>query len=154
EVFPMPVDARSVRRLEQALSLIAWRDTRREYIRQVVQRAGIDLTPAAAWLLVQLDEKPDVRVLDHAQGDAERERILRAAFDELNRHELLEAEPSLDGRAVPNDAGCAVLDRLVNARREHLQQTIDDWDPARRADVAAAITRLSREMVPARAARD
>ncbi len=154
EVFPMPVDARSVRRLEQALSLIAWRDTRRAYIRQVVQRAGIDLTPAAAWLLVQLDEKPDVRVLDHAQGDAERERILRAAFDELNRHELLEAEPSLDGRAVPNDAGCAVLDRLVNARREHLQQTIDDWDPARRADVAAAITRLSREMVPARAARD
>jgi len=154
EVFPMPVDARSVRRLEQALSLIAWRDTRREYIRQVVERAGIDLSPPAAWLLVQLDEKPDVRVLDHAQGETERERRLRAAFDELNRHELLETEASLEGHAVPNAAGCAVLDRLVNARREHLQQTIDDWDPARRADVAAAITRLSREMVPARATRD
>ena len=40
EIFPMPVDARSVRRLEHSLSLIASRDTRRDYIRQVVQRAA------------------------------------------------------------------------------------------------------------------
>ncbi|HEU5209108.1 MAG TPA: MDR family MFS transporter [Longimicrobiales bacterium] len=153
EIFPMPVDARSVRQLEQSLSLIAWRDTRREYIRQVVNRAGIDLSPAAAWLLVQLDEKPGVRVLDHAHSDAERERRVRAAFEELRERGLLEPGASLDDGAVPNDAGCALLDRLVAARREHLQETIRDWDPARRADVAAAIARVSREMVPARATR-
>lgn len=153
ELFPMPVDARSVRKLEQSLSLIARRDTRREYIRQVVRRAGIDLSPRAAWLLVQLDEHPELRVIDHARGDAEREQLVRSAFDELVERGLLEPGASLEAHAIPNDAGCAILDRLIEARREHLQQTIEDWDPARRADVAAAIARLSRDMVPSRAAR-
>ncbi|NLG62957.1 MAG: MFS transporter [Candidatus Cloacimonetes bacterium] len=153
ELFPMPVDARSVRKLEQSLSLIARRDTRREYIRQVVRRAGIDLSPRAAWLLVQLDEHPELRVMDHARGDAEREQLVRSAFDELVERGLLEPGASLEAHAIPNDAGCAILDRLIEARREHLQQTIEDWDPARRADVAAAIARLSRDMVPSRAAR-
>lgn len=153
ELFPMPVDARSVRKLEQSLSLIARRDTRREYIRQVVRRAGIDLSPRAAWLLVQLDEHPELRVMDHARGDAEREQLVRSAFDELVERGLLEPGASLEAHAIPNDAGCAILDRLIEARREHLQQTIEDWDPARRADVAAAIARLSRDMVPPRAAR-
>src|SRR5690606_13858082 len=162
----------------------------REYIRQVVRRAGIDLSPRAAWLLVQLDEHPELRVMDHARGDAEREQLVRSAFDELvvrgllepgvslealdiphvagcAIHELrfmdhargdaereqlvrsafdelverglLEPGASLEAHAIPNDAGCAILDRLIEARREHLQQTIEDWDPARRADVAAAI---------------
>src|SRR5690606_31484640 len=54
ELFPMPADANSVRRLERALSLLANRDVKREYIQRVVARAGVDLTPAAAWLLVRL----------------------------------------------------------------------------------------------------
>src|SRR5690606_14102152 len=102
EIFPMPVDARSVRRLEQSLSLIASRDTRREYIRQVVQRAEVEISPRAAWLLVHLDENPEVPVLGHVRGDAERERIVRSAFEELAERGLLEAGASLDGHAVPN----------------------------------------------------
>ena len=42
---------------------------------------------------------------------------------------------------------------VLGALPAHLQETIRDWDPARRADVAAAIARVSREMVPARATR-
>lgn len=151
EIFPMPVDARSVRRLERSLSLIASRDTRREYIRQVVERSGVDVSPRAAWLLVQLDEHPEMPVIAHARGDDERERIVRSAFDELAERGLLEPGASLEEHAIPNRAGCDILDRLVTARREHLQQTIEDWAPERRAEVAAAIARLSREMVPSRA---
>src|SRR5690606_40379999 len=68
ELFPMPVDARSVRKLEQSLSLIARRDTRREYIRQVVRRAGAGLSPRSAWLVGQLDVDTELRGLALAEG--------------------------------------------------------------------------------------
>jgi len=56
DLFPMPTDESSVERLERSLSLIASRETRRAYVRQVVERAGIDLGPLASWLLVRPDQ--------------------------------------------------------------------------------------------------
>jgi MFS family permease len=153
DLFPMPTDVSSVERLERSLSLIASRDTRRAYVRQVVERAGIDLRPLASWLLVRLDQNPSTDVFLLArQYDIGLER-LRTAYDELIDRGFIKAPAEPNEPIVVTDAGCAVLERLVRARREQLQNTLADWGPEKRADIAAAIARLSRDIVPDPASR-
>jgi EmrB/QacA subfamily drug resistance transporter len=153
DLFPMPTDESSVERLERSLSLIASRDTRRAYVRQVVERAGIDIGPLASWLLVQLDQNPSTDVFGLArQYDIGLER-LRTAYDALIDRAFIKAAAEPNEPVIVTDAGCAVLERLVRARRELLQNTLADWGPEKRADVAAAIARLSRDIVPDPASR-
>jgi DNA-binding MarR family transcriptional regulator len=139
-VFPMPTDADSVSRLERALSLIASRDVKRAYIERAVARAGVDLTPAAAWLLVRLEEEPelDPRALEKAH--AIEPGIVDAALAEL------EAKGLLAGRRA-TEAGCAVLEKLVDARRSHLTELLAEWGPAKREELAARVRQLSHELV-------
>ena len=150
DLFPMPTDASAVFRIERALSLVASRDTKREYIERVVARAGLDLSPLAAWLLVRLAERPatDVAALGRAYR-VEAERIDRAAA-ELEAKGLLEARGAAGApaRRVLTAAGCAVLDRLVAARRAHLVEILDELPPERRQAAAARIAAFSRELVP------
>jgi EmrB/QacA subfamily drug resistance transporter len=153
DLFPMPTDESSVERLERSLSLIASRDTRRAYVRQVVERAGIDIGPLASWLLVQLDQNPSTDVFGLArQYDIGLER-LRTAYDALIDRAFIKAAAEPNEPVIVTDAGCAVLERLVRARRELLQNTLADWGPEKRADIAAAIARLSRDIVPDPASR-
>src|SRR5207247_1282291 len=62
EAFPMPSDPDALEPLMRGLAALADRDVRRQYIEQVVARAGVGLTPAAAWLLVRLEGEPGLDV--------------------------------------------------------------------------------------------
>jgi EmrB/QacA subfamily drug resistance transporter len=141
EIFPMPSDAGSVARLERALSLLATRDVKREYIERVVQAAGLSLSPLAAWLLVKLEKEP-ARDL-HALA---REHAVDAAHLEGARRELVER--GLLGEGAITSEGCRALEELVAARRAHLATILSEWEPARRADLAAVIEGLPRRLVP------
>jgi EmrB/QacA subfamily drug resistance transporter len=143
EAFAMPADADSVRQMERALALIADRDARRAYIQRVTERAGVGLSPAAAWLLVRLDDDP--RADPHALARAAQVEpaILDAAAAELRDRGLTLARPNGGGVRL-TDAGCAVLDRLVDARRAHLAEVLAEWGPERRTELAARM----RELVP------
>jgi hypothetical protein len=46
------------------------------------------------------------------------------------------------------DAGCAVLSRLVAARREHLEELATEWDPEHDGDAATYLRRAVRDLVP------
>jgi hypothetical protein len=133
------------------LSLLATRDVKREYIHDVVARAGVDLTPLAAWLLVRIDLDPgvDVAALSAARRlDAGR---TNAAVDELLSKELVREVPATGEtgrRHLVTRTGCSVLERLVDARRARLTEVISEWAPEKRAELAAAVPRLTRELVP------
>lgn len=152
-VFPMPTDASSLLRLERRLSLLADRDTQRQYIHQVVSRAGVDLTPLAAWLLVHMaeDHLTDPAALGRANRvDAER---VNAAAGELRAKGLVEAVEAREGRGdgvhhMPSEAGVAVLDRLVNARRQHLAEVLMEIAPERREEIAARVREFTHQAVP------
>src|SRR5690606_19007476 len=125
EVFPMPTDADSVRRLERALSLLATRDVKREYIRRVVERADVELTPYEAWLLVRLEQHPTAtpQWLERRYGvDVERVAATEVA---LRGRGMVEGEIGV-GRRL-SDEGCRVLGELVRARREHLRAVLAEW---------------------------
>ncbi|HET9986704.1 MAG TPA: MFS transporter [Longimicrobiales bacterium] len=149
ETFPMPVSDDSVPVLLQGLAAIADRDVQREYIQTIVARAGVDLSPAAAWLLVRLEHEPglDPHALGRSKG-VPPERI-DAALDQLHRQGLV-VDRRTDGRLrrEPTGAGCDVLARLVDSRRAHLADAIGEWAPERRAEVAGVLRRLARALVP------
>lgn len=148
--FGMPIDDAILPRLLRALSAVADRDVKRRFIVGIIERAGLQLTAPAAWLLVRLDEDPalDPVALGATQGvDAAR---MRQALDELRRHALVVDATQEDGvrRLQLTPYGCELLDRLVVARREHLAALVSDGDGALDAELGALVRRLARELVP------
>ena len=145
EIFPRPTPTDSVAELEHALSLLATRDMKRRYIVGVVNRAGLDLSPRAAWVLVRLDEDPDADLDQLAMSRGIDPALLRRAAEELLARGLLIHGP--DGRAVTAD-GREVLARLVDARRARLDEILAEWQRERPDDLSRALAPLSRKLVP------
>jgi DNA-binding MarR family transcriptional regulator len=151
ESFPIPTDSDSLSQLLRGLSVLADRDVQRRHIEQIVARAGLDLTPAAAWLLVRIERDPalDPLALSHAYR-VEPEQI-RAALRYLHDRGLIVEKPPTNGggpQLFPTAAGCDALRRLVAARRAHLAELCAEWSPERRAEMAELLRRLARELVP------
>jgi EmrB/QacA subfamily drug resistance transporter len=150
EAFAMPVDAASEGYVLRGLAVLADRDVQRRHIEQITARAGVDLSPLAASLLVRINRDPeaDAESLGRRRGDAPEQ--VRAAITEL-RHRGLMIEDCGDGRAPRwrlTPAGCDTLTKLVEARRAHLAELFAEWGPARREEIAAVLHRLADELVP------
>jgi hypothetical protein len=137
DLFPMPGDLDSVRRLERALSLTASRDVKKEYIRAVVSRAGLDLSPLAAWLLVRLEPDPSRRLDDLSRRFRVDGARLSAAHQELLARGLLAEDPGGLRRITP--AGAETLHALAAARRAHLREVLAEWEPGLREDLVARL---------------
>jgi EmrB/QacA subfamily drug resistance transporter len=150
EAFAMPADARSEAYVLRGLAALADRDLQRQHIQKIVQRAGVDLSPIAASLLVRLDTDPaaDPEALGRERGAGPDE--VRAAMADLQGRGLI-VEERADGAAARwclTRAGCAMLTKLVAARREHLAELFGDWGPSRREELAALLRRLADQLVP------
>jgi hypothetical protein len=153
EAFAMPVSAEAVDTLLRGLRIIADRDVQRRYIQRVLDRAGVSLTPVAAWLLLRIERDGHI--------DAPRlEREHRVAMDRIEaglrelRERRLVVETVSDGAAPLelSSAGCEVLEKLIGARRVRLEELALDWPEDRRAEVAARLRELATELVPPRSA--
>jgi EmrB/QacA subfamily drug resistance transporter len=145
ETFARPEDENAVAaQLHSALGVLADRDVQRQHIEQIVRRAGVDLTPLAAWLLVERDRTPHIapEALGRSRGiPAER---VRSALADLREADLVGPGPAPTLTA----AGCDVLERLVTARRAHLAELAADWDPERDVDAASYLRSAVQDHVP------
>ena len=150
EAFAMPIDSHSEQYVLRGASVLAEQDIRREHITRILERAGVDLSPIAASLLVRLDQHPGAapEALGRARGAGPED--VRAALGDLRSRGLIVQETG-DGKAgqwTLTRAGCEVMTKLVTARRAHLEELFADWGPARREEVAALLRRLADELVP------
>ena len=151
EAFAMPTDADSAAQLLRGLSALADRDVQRDHIRRICERAGVDLQPAAAWLLIRLDENPQLDPVALGRTYGVDAAHMQTALADLTGRGLV-AEPHggrRDAARTLTAAGCDVLRRLVAARRERLAELFADWAPAKREEMAAVLRGLARELVPA-----
>jgi hypothetical protein len=153
EAFAMPSSPEAIDELLHGLRIIADRDVQRQYIQRVVERAGLSLSPISAWLLLRIER--------HGSVDAEqleRENAVPAERTVAGLGELLEANLARrmsDGghaRWELTPAGDAALEKLVAARRVRLEELAIDWPDERRAEVAARLKELAKELVPPRSA--
>jgi hypothetical protein len=139
ESFGAPVDTDSVREIARCLARHVGRDRTLRFLTDAAARAGVDLSPGAAWLLLRVNEPEPVaelRRLPHV--DAAR---FDATLEEVRRHGYAD-----DGELT--DAGRAVRDRLVAARTDMLREVIADWEPDRHPELDPLLRRLAEELTP------
>ena len=150
EGFGMPTDRDAKSRILQGLRVLADRDVQREYIQHVVSRAGVTLTPLAAWLLVRVEREPNYDTLSVARDHDLDPALLRGALDELREAGLIvERGVTPERRELQlTTEGCDVMNRLVTARRERLAELFGEWNPERHEEVAAALRRIVTELLP------
>ncbi len=156
DAFAMPTAPDSDSQLLRGLRVLADRDVQRAHIAHIVARAGLQLSPAAAWLLLKLGRGTamDIEALATRHHlDAAR---LQAGLDELLAEGRVVERGSTDDHQEHelSEEGSAALTLLATARRERLAELFSDWPAERHEELAAALRRLARELVPRGAAGD
>jgi len=147
QTLAMPTDPDSRKELLRGLAVIADRDVRRQSIEAIVSRAGVALSPTAAWLLVQIERERGVDVHELGRrGKCELKQVSAATAELLNKS-LIETDSVANVYRLTS-AGCETYNRLVAARREHLAELWPEWSPKKREEVAEILRRLARELVP------
>jgi len=150
EAFARPSDEEAVAaHLYAALSSLADRDVQRQHILRIVERAGVDLSPLAAWLLVQVERNPAYDPYELARRRAIPAERVAAALDELRARSLIaDTEAAGAAREKLTSSGCQVLDRLVSARRAHLSELAQEYDPAKGANISDYLRDAVRDLIP------
>jgi DNA-binding MarR family transcriptional regulator len=149
EAFAMAASGDPSLELLRGLSVLASRDVQRAYVEGLARRAGVDLIPAAVWLVLRIGEDAAIDV----DAAARRENVppdrVEAGIQQLIDHGYLHVARNRP-RAVYTlaPAGCEIYDRLAEARRERLAQLCAQWPPAQRQQVAFMLERFARELVP------
>lgn len=144
EAFALPSDQGSDDELSLALSILANRDVRRAYVASIVARAGLDLMPVSAWLLIRLgeDDSRDVRAI--AANDGVTPERTTEGLAELTTRGLIAGDGD---RFEVTDAGCDVFHRLSVARRERLSELAAQWPAEQREQIASVLKNLAAGLV-------
>jgi hypothetical protein len=132
----------SLAEIEHGLWLLANRDTKRQIYAGLTARAGIDLTPAAAWALGRLNEEPGLPADELAERRHLSPDRIADAYDLLGDHGLI------DNLLQVTPAGDEVIDRLFTARRESLSEYLTAWKPHENPDLRELLDRVSRDLPP------
>ncbi len=149
--FGQPVAADSSTELGRGLAIFANRDVQRKHIAQIVSRAGLSLSPGAAWLLVRLQREPALdrgRLAEQYQVPPER---LSAAERELESGGLIVSIADAASHQPTawhlTESGCDAVDRLTAARRAHLDELIAEWPIEQRHSVAEQLRAIAERLV-------
>jgi hypothetical protein len=147
EVFGRPSDEDDVAaQLYACLASLADRDVQRAHIEAIVSRAKETLTPLAAWLLVE--SEPTVSPFELARRQGIAPERAQAALEELRRRGLVTIPRANSTDSELTASGCQVLERLVSARRAHLAELAEEWDPSRQNDAVAYLRNAVKDLVP------
>lgn len=146
QTFSMHADTDSREQLLRGLAVLADRNVRHRYIASIVTRAGVDLNPAAAWLLIQIERERGVPVGKLGRRGKVLPNVLQAATEELLQRSLIAAE-SAAGVYRLTKVGCEIHNRLAAARREYLAELWPEWSPKKREEVAEILRHLARELI-------
>ena len=146
EAFAAPRPDDAERELLRCMSRTAGRERTRRFIEGVVSRADLDLEPRQAWLLVRLDENPDIGVDEIMARVGVEAGYVHETLAGLHARELVVAVPERPTGHELSPAGREAVDRLLLARQQRLRELLGDWPPADEPDVQALVARLSQDL--------
>jgi EmrB/QacA subfamily drug resistance transporter len=148
ESFAVPKDTDSQAEIARALTALVGREGRRRFAEGMVERAGVQLPAAAAWLLVRLHEDPAADLGELGERYDIPPEVVAGALDELVARGLVEVgtDPAAPPRAVSHE-GDQIVERLVAERHRTLERLLDGWSPERHDELAKLLSRLARELV-------
>ncbi|MGZ4323393.1 MAG: EmrB/QacA family drug resistance transporter, partial [Solirubrobacteraceae bacterium] len=150
ESFAVPKSGDSLAEAARALTVALGREDRRRAVELLAQRAGVDLTAAASWLLVRLHENPAGDIDALAESFDVPADVAWPALTDLRDRGLVVERPGSDGHAVIREVtatGEEVVERLITARRAAIAELCDGWSPDDNEDLSSLLTRLARELL-------
>jgi EmrB/QacA subfamily drug resistance transporter len=148
ESFAIPKHTASLAEAGRALTALIGRDERRRLVERLAERAGVELSAAACWLIVRLHEDPaaDIPALC---GDFEIPvQIGERALDELVGAGLVTEVEIADGASehLVTAEGEEVVQRLVAERRASLARRCDGWSPEQNPELNELLLTLARDL--------
>jgi EmrB/QacA subfamily drug resistance transporter len=149
QAFAMPPGTDPLVHVQRGLAVLANRNETRQYIERIISRAGVDLSPAAAWLLGRLEKDSALQPANLARAHRIDPEVINSALSELLDRRLITETNSDNGKNHPlTHEGCVIFNQLAEARRAYLAELWPEWSPEKREEVADLIRRLARQLVP------
>lgn len=117
-------------------------------VERLAQRAGVDLSAAACWLIVRLSEDPNADLVALCRDFDLPAEVGERALTELQAAGLVTVATTPGGaeRTVSAE-GSAIAERLLAARRASLAELCAHWAPNENPDLSALLTALARDLV-------
>jgi DNA-binding MarR family transcriptional regulator len=106
----------------------------------------VNLAPAECWLLFRIDEHGPITPQDLAACLDLSESDLHPHLQILREKELITGGDEHAPLAVSPEGRCA-LEKLVEARREDLNELLEGWSPEEHEELARLLERLARELL-------
>jgi hypothetical protein len=144
ESSAMPRDATSLEELERIVTALIARENSWRVYADLTHREGIDLAPPELWMLARLGEREPV-TLDSLSAELNIPKpALAQPVHALYARGLAEEQPA--NELVLTQAGKAMRERLLAARRRGLADLLARRHPEQHPDVLALIDRLARAL--------
>jgi EmrB/QacA subfamily drug resistance transporter len=149
--FAMPTARTSQQEIEQALHVLAGRDSLDQVYRRLAARAGVDLDPLSTWLLFRLQEQAPTSEADLAKRLQVPVEKLNPAIEQLTQKGLISETAQEDGQAAGQlqltSAGQQALDKLSAAYHDSLAELLDGWSPEQEEELARLLRRLATRLL-------
>ncbi|MFG2533207.1 MFS transporter [Streptomyces sp. NPDC048516] len=139
-----PVERSSHDECARALSKLGSREGRRRIYEKITARAGLDLRPAAGWLILRIHRHGAVQPALLAERSTVPLGVLAESIRQIEERGLA----TRDGQFLRlTDSGREIADRLAAARRQSLAEMLGDWwTQDRPTDLTALVRELTAEL--------
>ncbi|WP_318210986.1 MFS transporter [Streptomyces sp. SJL17-1] len=139
-----PVERSSYDECARALSVLGSREGRRAIYEKITARAGLDLLPAASWLLLRIRRHGTVEPARLAEHVPVPLRVITEASRQVEERHLVTREGL---QLVLTEEGVQIATRLAAAREESLAELLGDWwGPERPTDLVKLVEELTAEL--------
>jgi EmrB/QacA subfamily drug resistance transporter len=162
ESFAVPKQDDSLAEISRALGVLLGREGRRRVVERLAEQAGVDLSPAACWVLARLNEDPRTDLAEAGRRFALAPPVPESGLAELEAQGMVREPPvEVAGASTASvvaaayaltPEGEAAIAKLIAARRASLARMLDDWSPDQHRDLAEMLTRVAHELVGERPA--
>jgi len=148
ETFAVPRPTASIAEASRALSVLIGRERRKQLVERLAERAGVDLSAAASWVIVRLHENPAAEIAALAGEFDIPPEVAERGLAELLDRGLITVTEQADGSQLrtPTPEGDEIAQRLIDERRASLARLCEGWSPEEHPDLAGLLTRMAREL--------
>jgi EmrB/QacA subfamily drug resistance transporter len=148
ETFAIPKHTDSLAEASRALTALVGREGRRALVEHLAQRAGVDLSPAACWLIVRLGEDPAADIPALCASFEIPLEVGERALTELTANSLVVQRTPANGRPDREltSAGSEIVARLIEERRASLARLCDGWEPEHNPELASLLVSLAHDL--------
>ncbi|MFF4171829.1 DHA2 family efflux MFS transporter permease subunit [Streptomyces sp. NPDC001744] len=139
-----PVERSSYDECARALSVLGSREGRKAIYERITARAGLDLLPAASWLLLRIRRHGTVEPARLAETTPVPLRVITEASRQVEERHLVAREGV---QLFLTEEGVRVTTLLAEAREESLAELLGDWwGPDRPTDLVKLVEELTSEL--------